>query len=368
MKMAKVRIRVGRLIFVLIGGLTLVVGVFAAVYLLFGQEDEILTYNSMPIEGGYSYVVSDNYLTYATESQLWQVNLLNDSVTYSDFERGVDGFSVSSSMTACYAGADFHIRGFNGVTLTGPIRSVSAGLRYCAVLKTNSAGQDTIVIFTASGESVFEQIDFTDNKVVSFGFDTEDGRETLWVICVNVEAARPATTVRLYDYNNGGTMSYYPVFYDQGIEKLTFTEDSVFIIGTQDIIRYARSGSREQYRVGIYGKKVIDFRVSGENVYFLLQPRDSSASHTIYVIALAEADSANETSMALYSGESIISAFLQSGGIRVITPSRYISYSYSGKKSQDVVLEHPVDSVVELDNSRFLLTSGKDCYFVTINA
>lgn len=367
--MATKKIRFGRLFFALTAILTVIIGIMAALWLLFGQEESVLQYASISLDSGCDYVVNDNYLTYAKGGKLVQVNLANDYIMTSNFEYDVDGYSVSKSMTACYSGSYFFMRGYdNTLTLTGTIRSISSGYTYCAVLKTNAQGQDSIAIFNASGENVSDSISFSDSKVVSFGFDTDNGRETLWVICVNTEASIPSTTVRLYDFNNGGAMSYYPVFYDQTVEKLAFTEDSVFIIGTQDIIRYARSGSREQYRVSIYGKKVIDFRASDGYMYFLMQPRSEASRHTVHLLALAEADSPTETSMTVYCGENIANAFLQTGGIRIVTPTRYISYSYSGKKTRDVELEHTADSVVKLDNSRFLLTSGDDCYFVTINA
>lgn len=366
----KRRINVGKLILVIGGALAALGLLFYILYLAFGKEEEVLSYAKMPIESGYEYDVSGNYLTYMTDDSIEQVNLKSNLKTSIQLQAENIGFSVSSSITAFYAGSNFQIlRGMeNYKTLTGSIRSLAAGNKYCAVLmKSRGSGLDSIIIFNASGEPMFEQIDFSDNKVVSFGFDTADGRETLWVICVNIESANPATTVRLYDFNNNGSMSYYPVFYDQFIEQLAFSEDSVFIIGTQEIVRYSRTGSREQYRVGIYGKKVIDYRVGDEYVYFLLQPRDEeNARHVLYVMGLAESDSANETSMTLSSGEDIVNCFLQSGGVRVITPTRYLSYSYSGKLSRDVVLESRADNAVELDENRFLLVSGDDCYFVTV--
>lgn len=364
----KAKINYARLILVIVGILGSLAIIFYVLYLAFGKEEVVLSYVEMSIEGGYEYDVSDNYLTYMTDDSVEQVNLKSDAMVSIELKAENVGFSVSSTMSAFYAGSKFIIRGHDEVTLTGTIRSLSAGNKYCAVLmKSRGTGLDSIVIFNASGQQMFNQIDFSDTKVVSFGFDTADGRETLWVICVNIESSTPATTVRLYDFNNNGSMSYYPVFYDQFVEQLAFSEDSVFIIGTQDIVRYSRTGSREQYRVGIYGKKVINYLIGDDYTYFLLQPRDEeTAKHTLYVMALAEADNANATSMTLSSGEDIVNCFLQSGGIRVITPTRYLSYNYSGKLSRDVLLEHRADTAVELDSNRFLLVSGEDCYFVTI--
>ena len=360
--------RINYLRLILAAGLAIVLigGSFALLYLLFAQKDDGLTYEMVNIQAGNDYVVSGGYLTYATDTGLIQYQLESSRVTQTKLSSPVDGFDVSASMTAVYAGSAFQLKNYDVLNLSGTIRSVSCGTHYCAVLRTSqTSGMDSIILFNASGEAVGNPIDFTDTKVVSFGFDTVGGRETLWVITLNTEASLPVTNIRLYDYNNGGTMSYYPTFYDQSIEKLAFTDESVFLIGTQDIIRYSQSGSREQYRVKIYGKEVVDYRQSGDYVYFLLKPRGESNAHTLYVLALAEGDAANATSMTLYVGEEVVRAYLASSGVRIVTGTRFLSYTFAGRRSKDLELEHPASYAVALDTGRFLLVSGTDCYICT---
>ena len=251
------------------------------------------------------------------------------------------------------------------MTLNGTIRGVACGESHCAALRTNDInGLDSIVVFNASAQAVGNPIDFAESKVVNFGFETGYDRELLWVICVNTQASLPVTTVRLYDYNNGGAMSYYPSFYEQSIERVYFTEDSVFLIGTEDIVRYNLDSSRERYRVGIYGKEVMDASVYNGTVRFLLKPRGSSNQHTLYTLAMAEADAPNTTMLTVYVGENIVNAFLQNNGIRIVTRTRMISYTYSGKNtpSADIILDYPADVALKLNDSSFLLISGDDCY------
>ena len=214
-------------------------GVFAVFYLMFRQRDASLTYEKLSIDANMDYDVSGGYLTYAST------------------------IGVSSTITAVYAGSSLQLRNFDTLTLNGIIRGVACGDSHCAALRTNEVnGLDSIVVFNASAEAVGNPIDFAESKVINFGFETSYGREILWVICVNTQASMPVTTVRLYDYNNGGAMSYYPSFYEQSIERVYFTENSVFLVGTEDIIRYNLDSSRERYRVGIYGKEVMDVSVS----------------------------------------------------------------------------------------------------------
>ena len=363
----KPRINFLRLILFGLVAIVLFGGIFAVFYLMFRQRNASLTYEKVGIEANMEYDVSGGYLTYASATDLIQVNI-NDTkkstVTHLD-GGSIDGFGVSSAITAVYAGSNLQLRNFKTLTLNGTIRGVACGDSHCAALRTNDVnGLDSIVVFNASAQAVGNPIDFAESKVVNFGFETRYGRELLWVICVNTQASLPVTTVRLYDYNNDGAMSYYPSFYEQSIERVYFTEDSVFLVGTEDIIRYNMDSSRERYRVGIYGKEVMDVAASNGTVRFLLKPRGANSEHTLYTLALAEADAPNTTMLTVYVGENIVNAFLQSNGIRIVTRTRMISYTYAGKNSPsaDIELEYPADAALKLNDSSFLLVSGEDCY------
>ena len=192
--------RINYLRLILAAGLAIVLigGSFALLYLLFAQKDDGLTYEKVNIQAGNDYVVSGGYLTYATNTGLIQYQLESSRVTQTKLSSPVDGFDVSASMTAVYAGSAFQLKNYDVLNLSGTIRSVSCGTHYCAVLRTSqTSGMDSIILFNASGEAVGNPIDFTDTKVVSFGFDTVGGRETLWGSTLNTEASLRGTNMRL---------------------------------------------------------------------------------------------------------------------------------------------------------------------------
>ena len=362
----KPKINFLRLILFALVAVVLFGGIFAVFYLMFRQRNASLTYEKMNIDANMDYDVSGGFLTYASSTDLIQVNISDTKKSMvTNLPTAIDGFGVSSAITAVYAGSNLQLRNFPTLTLNGTIRGVACGQSHCAALRTNELnGLDSIVVFNASAEAVGNSIDFSESKVVNFGFETKYGRELLWVICVNTQASLPVTTVRVYDYNNNGAMSYYPSFYEQSIEQVYFTEDSVFLVGTEDIIRYTLDSSRERYRVGIYGKEVMDASVNNGTVRFLLKSRGSSNQHTLYTLAMAEADAPNTTMLTVYVGENIVNAFLQNNGIRIVTRTRMISYTYSGKNtpSADIILDYPADVALKLNDSSFLLISGDDCY------
>lgn len=360
------RINKKRLSLALLVGIILVIAGSLAIKDILEKREQKLDYAKVELSPAQEYKVAGGYISYATEEALVQYQLNSQRISETKINSPIDGFDVSSSMTAVYAGSAFHIRNYPGLQLTGTIRSVACSTHYCAVLRTSqSSGTDSLAIFNASGEPVGDPIDFTDAKVLSFGFNNSEGREILWVICLDVDGSQPVTAIRLYDYANGGAMSYYPNFYDQSVEKLVITEESVFLVGTQDIIRYAQGGSKEQYRVHIYGKELLDYKQDGDHVYFLLKPRAEEENRTLFVMALTEGDTANQTSMTLSTGEPWLSAYLENRGVRLITPTRFISYNYSGKKLLDETLLYPAVDAVHVDAGQFLLVSQDACYMCT---
>ena len=119
--------RINYLRLILAAGLAIVLigGSFALLYLLFAQKDDGLTYEKVNIQAGNDYVVSGGYLTYATNTGLIQYQLESSRVTQTKLSSPVDGFDVSASMTAVYAGSAFQLKNYDVLNLSGTIRSVS---------------------------------------------------------------------------------------------------------------------------------------------------------------------------------------------------------------------------------------------------
>ena len=164
----KPKINFLRLILFAVVAIVLFGGMFAVFYLMFRQRDASLTYEKMNIEAHMDYDVSGGYLTYASRTDLIQVNIADTRKSLvTNLPVAIDGFGVSSNITAVYAGSNLQLRNFDTVTLTGTIRGVACGNSHCAALRTNEVnGLDSIVVFTASAETAGNPIDFAESKVV----------------------------------------------------------------------------------------------------------------------------------------------------------------------------------------------------------
>ena len=135
---AKPRINFLRLILFALVAIVLSGGVFAVFYLMFRQRDASLTYEKLDIDANMDYHVSGGYLTYASATDLIQVNTSDTKKSIvTNLPTAIDGFGVSSTITAVYAGSNLQLRNFKTLTLNGTIRGVACGGSHCAALRTN---------------------------------------------------------------------------------------------------------------------------------------------------------------------------------------------------------------------------------------
>ncbi len=360
-------LNIGRVVAVLVVFLVVVGAGIALLWVLFGSKDLKLVYSDIPLDSGMSYRVNNGTISYLNNNQLFtysQSGGKNDTV---QLTTEVDGYAVRDKKCIVYDGGMVHISGVaSPVQLTGTVRDARLGKDYIAVLRTNSQGMDSIVIFDYQGNTIGgEPLDFSDSKVTGFDFYTENNRELLWVVSVETNQGIPVTTVKMYDYGAGGSISNLSPFYDQAVEKLYFSENSIFVVGTQDIVRYAINGGKEKYRIPIYGNRVVDMAVDEDMVTFLLLPRNENEMSSFRFIRATETDEVSPVTRQCSVPDPIKGAFLQDSGIRVVCENNLYIFGYSGKLVNTIELEHHPLSVYKLDELTLLLVCDNGLYKVT---
>ena len=115
----KPKINFLRLILFALVAVVLFGGIFAVFYLMFRQRNASLTYEKMNIDANMDYDVSGGFLTYASSTDLIQVNISDTKKSMvTNLPTAIDGFGVSSAITVVYAGSNLQLRNFP--TLTAP--------------------------------------------------------------------------------------------------------------------------------------------------------------------------------------------------------------------------------------------------------
>ena len=183
-----------------------------------------------------------------------------------------------------------------------------------------------------------------------------------------MQQSMPVTTIKMFDYTTGGSLSYFPAFYDQTIEKLYFTQESIFIIGTQSIIRYSFSGSKEKYRVPIYGLEVTDMYCDNGSAYFLLSSRDAQNAQTVHLLTVSETDSATDSMLSIHVPETLVGAFLQNGGVRCMTSGHMYSYTSAGRSALEIESAYTALSAVKVTDTQFMIETPEGCFLCSVKS
>ena len=361
------KLRLSRVILIVVAVVVVLAAGGAALYLLFGNSDASLLYTELPIDQNATYRAENNVIAYDTGSSLVEYRVDRNEALESPLYNGIDGYDFSPTLLAVYKDNVVQVRGKQSVALSGNIRSVCCGESHVAVLRANTAsGNESIAVLDKDGAPVGNALDFSDYRVVSFGFYSDNGKELLWVIGVSIQQSIPVTTIKMYDYTTGGSLSYFPLFYDQIIEKLYFTENSIFIVGTQSIIRYSFAGSKEKYRVRIYGLKVTDMYATDGTVYFLLMPRDENERQTIHMLTVSETDYATDSIVSIHVPETLVSAFFQNGGIRCVTTGHLYSYSNSGINQLAIETAYTPLTAMRVNETQFMMETEEGCFLCSV--
>lgn len=372
------KIRPFRLILVLLAAL-IVLGVLGlAVYYGLRDQEEEAVLAELPIPMGQDYVIDGRMVAYLTENAL---------VTYDTAEKRnalierslaiqLSGFDIHSdpggNNLAAFVDSTLQIWGQDKLELNGEIAALRCGKSHVAVLRrSTSGGADSIVVFDANGNNISDTPEYSEGLVIDFGFYVSDTvgseHELLWVIVVSLRASVPVYTIKMFEYAGVGSVSYLPQFYDQAVEKLYFTEESIFAVGTQDIVRYPIHGGRESYRVGIYGQKVTDMMQTETGVSFLLEPRTDTQRQTLRVLSIAEADESAESLVAVHLPEPYISALFSNSVLQVYNATQLQTFNTGGRKLLELELPEAPLCVYKLDGGEYvLLETATACYLASI--
>lgn len=348
-----------------------------------------LHYESTDVEPGYAYRFNDGILFYETPQYYVSMNPTETNrVGLSEKLNTADGFDISSAVKIVYLGSQAQIVGPIGggkyieqqpFSMAGgeQIVSARAGRRFAAILYRNQYGDTRISIMDARTESakVVATLPITGGEVTAFGFLEPDAEhELLWVATLDTNQFTEESLVRIYNCDGGGTLIFYSAsLYNQTVENAFLTERCLFLVGTQDILRYDRTTdgfSSLRGRVSIYGSRVVDCRQagsSGDSAYFITMPltAEDEQTHLFRLITVSQSDEMWATVLQQFISAPIVTVFLAESEICVITNEDYETYSYSGKSTLTLPFDETPTRAIPYGEG-FLLFTQNACRRVTV--
>ncbi|MCE5188242.1 MAG: hypothetical protein LLF75_03520 [Eubacteriales bacterium] len=332
---------------------------------LFNKQEATVEMEMTPISTASTYINTGDGLLYQTDGQIHFYHLTDSKKNYT-YGMGASDIRMSGSedMTVVFNTAQLQVVGEKTpLTFTGTITEVECGTDYLAVLRTAEDGTEGLHIITKDGEQVSD-IAYTDQCIVDFGFYTTT-TEMLWIETLSINTGTPMTTISTYDLSKREVTGMIHV-QNQLVDKVYITQDSMFVVATNQIIRYIHEGNKEIYRTTIYGYEVVDFSNASGTPTFLLTTRGGDF-HTVKILTLKEDSAPEPVETTLQLPTEGVSAFIMANRLVVVSREQLFNYTIKGVLSATATFEQPVDEAVKLNDTKLLLSSNGMYYLANSN-
>ena len=323
---------------------------------IFNKQEATVSMEMTPISTESTYINTGDGLLYQTDGQIHFYHLTDNKKNYT-YGMGASDIRMSGSedMTVVFNKAQLQVVGEKTpLIFTGAILEVECGEDYLAVLRQAEDGKESVLVITRSGEQISD-LNFADQCIVDFGFYTAQN-EMLWVETLNVSTGMPMTTISTYDLNKQEVTGMIHV-QNQLVNQIYITKNSMFVICTNQIIRYIHEGNKEIYRMTIYGYESLDFSNASGTPTFLLTPRGGDF-HTVRILTLAEDSAPAPVETTLQLPTEGVSAFIMGSRLVVASREQLFTYSLKGKLTAQATFQQPIDAAIKLNDSKLLLPSN----------
>ncbi len=323
---------------------------------IFNKQEATVSMEMTPIAASSTYINTGDGLLYQTDGQIHFYHL-NDSKKNYTYGMGASDIRMSGSeyMTVVFNEAQLQVVGEQTpLTFTGAIVEVECGQDYLAVLRQAEDGSESLLVITKGGEQIAD-LTYEEQCLIDFGFYSTES-EMLWIETLNVSTGSPMTTISTYDLGKREVTGLIHV-QSQLVDKIYITENSMFVVCTNQIIRYIHEGNKEIYRATIYGYEAVDFSNSSGTPIFLLTPRGGDF-HTVRILTLEEGSAPEPVETTLQLPAEGVSAFIMGSNLIVASREQLFTYTLKGKLSATATFEQPIDAAVKLTDSKILLSSN----------
>ncbi|MEA4913970.1 MAG: hypothetical protein VB061_05330 [Christensenella sp.] len=332
---------------------------------VFNKQAETVSMNITPISTTSTYINTGDGLLYQTDGKIHFYHLTDSKKSYT-YGTGASNIrmSGSESMTVVFNEAQLQVVGEKTpLTFTGSVEEVECGTGHLAVMQEAEDGTESVLIITRSGEQI-DDLKFADQCIIDFGFYKTEN-EMLWIETLNVSTGTPMTTISTYDLNKKEVTGLIHV-QNQLVNDIYITPNSMFVVCTNQIIRYTHAGNKEIYRTMIYGYEALDFSFASGTPTFLLTTRGGDF-HAVRILTLAEDAAPAPVETTLQLPTEGVSAFIMGSKLAVASREQLFTYTIKGKLSSTATFEQPIDAAIKLTDSKLLLSSNGMYYLANAN-
>ena len=253
------------------------------------------------------------------------------------------------------------------ISVEGSIEAVRCGSAYVAVCSRLPNGSRRVAAYSSAGQ-LLRSFEFEEGRLIDLGFSEAQG-SALWMMELDTDSGSPRTTISTFDLSRMSSTGVITVS-DQLVERIFFTDSSVFVIGTESLIRYSASANREIYRVRLYGYRAADVTTVGGSPMLMLIPRgvgSVSEAASIRLLTVSQKDVADETAVTVTLPEGTVGAHLCGGSLAVVSESGVSLINAKGEQTETARIESGVLIGSEkLDRNHILLERSGEFILLTV--
>lgn len=294
LKSADKAFTIKRLLIILLG-IALIVGGFFGVRAFLSSRASFGTESALPFYSEAPYAYSNGIFYYADGDKLIRYDTRNpEGATSMSLGTSDVAIAAGGGTAALYSVNAVQIIGADDfIDVGGQIMSLRCAANHIAVLRIDSAGTGAVLVYNKSGELV-DIIEQKNDIIIDCGFYDSSEGDLMWLLTLSTSADTPVTTLTTYSYAAQGgesvaTMSGVISISSQLVDRVVFTKSSIFISGTEQLIRCDAGISGESWRLLTYGYKLCDYSTALTRPLFLFVPRGEGAMNEVKLYSVDEA-------------------------------------------------------------------------------
>lgn len=240
--------------------------------------------------------------------------------------------------------------------------SLRCAANHIAVLRIDPAGTGAVLVYNKSGELV-DIIEQKDDIIIDCGFYDSSEGDLMWLLTLSTSADTPVTTLTTYSYAAQGgesvaTMSGVISISSQLVDRVVFTKSSIFISGTEQLIRCDAGISGESWRLLTYGYKLCDYSTALTRPLFLFVPRGEGAMNEVKLYSVDEAAQSSAAARTVQLSEGVHTVMACNGKMVAFSNTDMYIYTAAGKLSRTYALDFACVGATKLSETEALCESA----------
>lgn len=344
---------------VLLALVLVALGVFGVLAFL-KSRSSFGTVMELPFYSEAEYAYSNGIFYYVDGEKLIRYDPADpDGATSISLGTGSVTVVAENGTAVLYSGSSVQIVGTEQlIDVGGQIISLNCARNHIAILRRDTSGADAVLVYSKEGTLV-DIIEQQTDMIIGCGFYSSASSDLMWTLTLSTSATTPVTTLTTYSYTVQGGQTVAATsgvisINSQLVDGVVFTDESIFISGTEQLIRCDAGISGESWRLLTYGYRLEDYSVSSSKPLFLFVPRGEDAMNEVKLYSVSESAQSSATARTVQLDEDIHSVMACGGKMVAFSSNGLCKYSAAGVKGDTFALEFTCVGATKLSESDVL--------------